>query len=26
LALQLAQALRISLEELFWLENRKGDK
>jgi len=26
LALQLAQALRISLEDLFWLENRKGDK
>ena len=26
LALQLAQALHISLEELFWLENRKGGK
>jgi putative transcriptional regulator len=26
LALQLAQALRISLEDLFWLENRKGGK
>jgi putative transcriptional regulator len=26
LALQLAQALRVSLEDLFWLENRKGGK
>lgn len=24
LALQLAQALRVSLDDLFWLENRKG--
>jgi putative transcriptional regulator len=26
LALELAQALRVSLEDLFWLESRKGDK
>ena len=26
LALQLAQALHVSLEDLFWLENRKGGK
>jgi len=24
LALELARALRVSLEDLFWLENRKG--
>ncbi|MBI5032999.1 MAG: helix-turn-helix transcriptional regulator [Chloroflexi bacterium] len=26
LALQLAQALGVSLDDLFWLENRKGGK
>ena len=26
LALELAQALRVSLEDLFWLENHKGGK
>ena len=26
LALQLAQALRVSLEDLFWLDNHKGGK
>ncbi len=26
LALQLAQALHVSLSDLFWLENRKGGK
>jgi putative transcriptional regulator len=26
LALQLALALHVSLEDLFWLENRKGGK
>lgn len=26
LALELAQALDVSLEDLFWLDNRKGGK
>jgi putative transcriptional regulator len=26
LALELAKALKVSLEDLFWLENRKGGK
>jgi putative transcriptional regulator len=26
LALELARALRVSLEDLFWLENRKGGR
>ena len=26
LALELSKALKVSLEDLFWLENRKGGK